>query len=196
METQTLSYTYDPNARTFTIMVDGKPRGGFIGNMAEKKFYESLESGSKIIITNYMTSEQYKKSLIRQFHAALATGGILNHKHDIIAGYGVEHTTDLTIDQLKELVEKYSTQSRSQRANDSARIRALRSDLLTVCQKMGVYVTNNDWTKVNDMFMKHTGKLLYDLNQEELVKARRQFNSLLDWYIKKENKLNDLSKLN
>jgi len=196
METKTITYVYDPTASMFAIIVNGSIRGGFAGVEAEKKFYEALESGSDIVIYNYMTSEDYKKALIRRFHAALAARGIMSHKGDIISAYGVGSTTELTIDQLKELLEKYSTQTREKRANDPARTRALRSDLLTICQKMNVYVTNNDWTKVNELFMKHTGKLLYDLTEEELVKARKQFNSILDWHIQKQKEIIKLSKLN
>jgi hypothetical protein len=196
METKTITYTYDPTMRTIYVIVDGKVRGGFSGSRAEKKFYEALESGADISISNYMKSEEYKKALIRRFHAALSARGVMSHKGDIISAYGVEHTTDLTIDQLKELLEKYSTQNREKRADDPARIRTLRSDLLTICQKMDIYATNDDWTKVNDFFMKYTGKLLYDLTEDELVKARKQFNSLLDWHTKKQNESNRLSKLN
>ncbi len=196
METKTITYTYDPTARMFAITVNGKLRGGFVGATSEKKFYEALESGADISISNYMKSEEYKKALIRRFHAALAARGVMSHKGDIISAYGVGHTTELSIDQLKELLVKYSTQTREKRADDPARIRALRSDLLTICQKMDIYATNDDWTKVNDFFMKHTGKLLYDLTEDELVKARKQFNSILDWHAKKQNELNKLSKLN
>ena len=196
METKTIKFTYDPTARMFAITVDGKLRGGFVGAVAETKFYQALESGADISISNIMKSEEYKKALIKRFHAALAAKGIMAHKADIISAYGVEHTTELTIDQLKELLEKYSTQSREKRASDPARVRALRSDLLTICQKMDVYATNDDWTKVNDFFMKHTGKMLFDLNEQELVKARKQFNSILDWHINKQNENRKLSKLN
>ena len=196
MKTKEVQITYDPQLRMLTFMQDGKPRGGFIGQNAEKQFYNLLEKDAEITIA--MNSEEYKKALIRRFHAAMATQGIMDYKESILAGYGVEHTTDLSIDQLKELVEKYSTgkASRDKRAQDNAHVRALRSDLLTICQKMDIYATNDDWTKVNAFFMKHTKKLLFDLTEEELVKHRRQFNSLLDWHIKQNSELNRLKQSN
>jgi hypothetical protein len=196
MKTKTISYTYDPQMRMLTILQDGKIRGGFIGSNAEKQFYNMLEKEAEINIV--MNSEEFKKSLIRRFHAAMATQGIMDHKESILAGYGVEHTTDLSIDQLKELVAHYSTgkQSRDKRADDPAQVRSLRSDLLTICQKMNIYATNDDWTRVNDFFMKHTKKLMFDLTEEELLKARKQFNSLLDWHRKQSNELNRLKQNN
>ncbi len=181
----TITYYYDPAARSLTLYSNGKTSGGFIGPLAERKFQELLLTGEQINITN-MTTEGEKKTLIRRFHACLANQGIMKHKADIISRFGVEHTTDLTTDQLKELVDEYS----GKRQVDNARTRVLRSDLLTLCNKMEIYVNNTDWSKVNEFFMKHTGKLLYQLDEAELIKARKQFNSILTWHINKTESIN------
>lgn len=184
MKTATISYTYDPEACQITILVDGKASGGFIGPVAERKFQGLLSSGALIALTN-MNSEQYKKLLIRQFHAALATQGIMEHKESILVGCGVEHTTELTIDQLKELVLQYSTGSRKERADAPATLRMLRSEILTILAKMNITCTGGDWTAVNEFCMKHAGKMIYQMDEVELRKARRQFNSIFDWWYKK-----------
>lgn len=185
MKTTTLTYTYDPTMRQLTIFIDGKARGGFFGPDAERQFNKLLLSGAEINITG-MNAEAFKKVLIRNFHAALATQGIMDHKESILSGYGVESTTELTIDQLKEVVAAYSTGPRHKRADDPADVRSLRSDILTVLNKLGIYTVNNDWHQVNEYCMKHAGKMLYQMNKEELVKARKQFNSILDWSDKKK----------
>jgi hypothetical protein len=195
MKTQTLTYSYDPTARSLTIYIDGKPRGGFLGASAERKFNELLTSGAEISITA-MNAEAFKKILIRNFHAALATQGIIDHKESIISGYGVESTTELNIDQLKELVAKYSTGSRSKRADDPADIRTLRSDILTVLNKLEIYVTGNNWDAVNSFCMDKTGKLLYQMSKDDLEKARKQFNSILDWNKKKTDEINRKKMMN
>ncbi len=189
MKTQTLTYSYDPTARSLTIFIDGKPRGGFFGATAERKFNELLTSGAEISITA-MNSEAFKKILIKNFHAAIAKQGIMAHKESIIAGYGVQSTTELNIDQLKELVAKYSTGERSKRADDPADIRTLRSDILTVLNKLNIYVTGNNWDAVNSFCMDKTGKLLYQMSKDDLEKARKQFNSILDWNKKKTDEIN------
>lgn len=189
MKTQTITYNYDPESRSLTILVDGKPRGGFIGPEGEKRFQDLLGTPDVEINIVAMTATEYKKVLIRNFHAALANQGIMDHKESILAGYGVESTTELTIDQLKEVVAAYSTGPRHKRADDPADVRSLRSDILTVLNKLGIYAINNDWHSVNEYCMKHAGKMLYQMNKEELLKARKQFNSILDWTEKKRGEI-------
>lgn len=193
MKTQTLTYTYDPTARALTMIVDGKPRGGFFGPMAESKFNKLLDTDAEIQFTNMDTDNQ-KKNLIRRFHASLAKQGIMDQKETILESYQVTSTLDLTTDQLRQLVDEFSGYSRQVDASASsaqgARIRSLRSDLLTLCNKMGVYINNTDWSAINQFFLKHTGKLLYQMNEQELVKARKQFNSIADWTEQKQELVN------
>ena len=194
MKTQQLSYSYDPQAQALTIFIDGKAAGGFRGPLAEKKYMELL--GVVPITITTMNSDQFKKTLIRQFHAAMAKQGIMQHKTDILAGYGVESTSDLTIDQLKELVDRYSTGDRAKRAEAPATLRGLRSDLLTILDRMGIRPTGGDWTAVNDFCLKHTGKMIYQMDEIELRKARRQFHSISDFMQTKIQSQVNNSKLN
>ena len=179
MKTKTITYNYDPDGRSLTILIDGKPRGGFMGPEAEKRFVELLDQDETINIVT-MNADDLKKTLIRRFHAALATQGIMEHKESIISPYGVESTTELTIDQLKELVASYSLDTRQQRANAPADIRTLRSDILTTLNKMGIYVVNNDWSSVNNYMMdkRIAGKMLWQLNKEELLALRKKLHSI------------------
>ena len=184
---KTITYSYDPTARSLTVIIDGKPAGGFIGPDAESRFNELLGTGANITITN-MATEAKRTALIRRFHAALAKQGIMGHKEEILSGYGVEHTSELSDGDLKELVERYSQfgEDESRKTKEvPAKVRSLRSDLLTVMNKLGVYVTNGDWGAVNNFCMKHAGKLLYQMDASELRKALRQFNAILDWSEKK-----------
>ena len=186
MKTQTLTYTYDPTARSLTMIVDGKPRGGFFGPTAETKLNKLLDTDAEIQFTN-MDTDNLKKTLIRRFHAALAHQGIMDHKETILSRYEFTSTLELSPDQLKELVDEFSGYSRQV---DNARIRNLRSELLTICNKMGVYVNNTDWSAVNRFFLAHTKKLMYQMDEQELVKARKQFNSILDWTEQKQELVN------
>ncbi len=183
MKIQTLTYTYDPTARSLTMIVDGKPRGGFWGPAAESKFNKLLDTDAEIQFTN-MDTENLKKTLIRRFHASLAKQGIMDQKEIILESCGVTSTLDLTTDKLQQLVDEFSGYSRQV---DNARIRNLRSELLTICNKMGIYVNNTDWSSVNRFFLAHTKKLMYQMDEQELVKARKQFNSILDWTEQKQD---------
>lgn len=139
-----------------------------------------------------MNQEQYRKHLIRCFHAALAKQGIIQHKEAILSRYDVDSTTKLSIEQLKSLVEEFS----ENRKFDTSRLRGLRSELLTILNRMGIYADNSDWAQVNNFCMKHAGKLLYQMSEDELVKARRQFRSILDWYEQKRRETDNLQKQN
>jgi hypothetical protein len=165
------------------MIVDGKPRGGFFGPTAESKFNKLLDTDAQIQFTN-MDTENLKKNLIRRFHASLAKQGIMDQKETILESCGVTSTLDLTTDKLQQLVDEFSGYSRQV---DNARIRNLRSELLTICNKMGVYVNNTDWSAVNRFFLAHTKKLMYQMDEQDLVKARKQFNSILDWTEQKKD---------
>jgi hypothetical protein len=175
-----------------TVYQDGRQISAFQGPYAQEKFNSLILQGVDITLTN-VNQEEYRKHLIRSFHAALAKQGIIQYKPDIVGRYAVESTTELTIEQLKELVEEFSD---GRRKFDDSRKRALRSELLVLLNKMGVYMTNGDWSLVNNFCMKHTGKLLYQMSEDELKKARAQFNSILDWYLKKQSETDHLKNLN
>lgn len=185
MKTQTITHTYDPNTQSLNTFVDGKLRGGFAGPIGERMFNRLLQEGAAVQITN-MNTEAVKKQLIRRFHASMAKQGLMEHKETILESYGVQSTLELTTDQLRELVAEYSP---SERKPDNARTRTLRSELLTLCNKLGVYINNTDWTEVNQFFVRHTGKLMYQMDEQELVKARKQFNAILDWSTNKKTEI-------
>jgi hypothetical protein len=193
MKTQTFTYAYDPTIRQLTIFIDGKARGGFFGPDAERQFNKLLDSGAEINITA-MNAEQFKKNLIRNFHAALASQGIMDHKQSILSGFGVESTSDLTIDQLKEAVATYSTGERKPvvpAKSDDPQVRAMRSEMLTICNKMGIYATNDDWSTVNRFFSdpRIAGKPLNRLSYEELTALVPKMRSILSKHLVKQREI-------
>jgi len=190
MKTKTLTYNYDPDSRQLTILLDGKPRGGFIGPEGEKRFLSLLDTDAQINITA-MTAEAFKKVLIRQFHAALAGGGIMDHKESILAGYGADSTSELTIDQLKEVVAIYSGRKPVKSVEVTPEVRAMRSELLTICNKMGIYVTNDDWSAVNHFFEspRIAGKKLNKLTLEEITALVPKMRSILTKYMKNQKEI-------
>ena len=187
MKTKTITYNYDPDSRSLTILVDGRPRGGFIGPEGEKRFLSLLDTDAQINITA-MTQEALKKALIRKFHAVLAKEGMMEHKEALLAGYGVESTTELTIDMLKQLIARIELI----RVNDDPRLRAMRSELLTICNKMNIYVTNDDWSSVNHFFEspRIAGKRLNKLTLEELTALVPKMRSILAKHIKAQAEIN------
>ncbi len=194
MKKDRYTYGYDAQANAVCIYENGEFKGYFTDSYADKLFKRLLTTDDNLTLTN-MVSNNYRNHLIRAFHACLARQGIMEHKADILSGYGVESTTELTNEQLQELIDKYSV-TREKTSTADAEVRRLRSDILVILNKMGIYATNNDWTAVNDFCLKHTKKMLFQMTVPELKKARRQFNAIADYVIKKKQENEVLAKNN
>jgi len=108
-------------------------------------------------------------------HRLLFKLGALDNKRDMLRGYGVESTTDLTDAQIDSLIARLKD-SLNKRAEAPADMRRWRSNVLTQLNKCGVYATNNDWTAVNRFMLspRICGKLLYELNVDELKKLYKK----------------------
>ena len=176
MKTETIKYTYDPGNRSIGIYVDGKHKGGFNGNSAERRFKELLEAGSEISITN-MDSEALQRRLVKQLRGLWIVQGIDKHRDAILEPYGVQSTSDLNIQQLNELIGRF-THSKHPPVNEQ--VRQLRHKALALLTRMGIYVTPGSWCAVNDYLMQPriAGKLLYEMNEEELMVLDRKLHSI------------------
>lgn len=194
MKKDRYTYGYDAQANAVCIYENGEFKGYFTDSYADKLFKRLLTTDDNLTLTN-MVSNNYRNHLIRAFHACLAKQGIMEHKESILSGYGVESTTELTNEQLQELIDRYSV-NREKTSTADVEVRRLRSDILVILNKMGIYATNNDWTVVNDFCLKHAKKMLFQMSVPELQKARRQFNAIADYVIKKRNENEVLAKNN
>lgn len=115
-------------------------------------------------------NDDLKKQKIRTFHTLLHRLGMMGYKHDIIAAYGVESTTELEIWELDELIDKLRSQEQYQRQELDAQLRHLRSTVLAILQRMGIYQDNGSWHRVN-AYLKDPricGKMLYQCSPDEL----------------------------
>lgn len=101
-------------------------------------------------------------------HKLLWRLGAINNKLDYLKEYNVTSTTDLTNDQLDHLIKRLNESVGKYKTNFE--IRQWRSTALSLLNKCGVYVTNNDWERVNRFMLdkRICGKLLYELNVNEL----------------------------
>jgi len=116
------------------------------------------------------------KDRITAFHSALHAANAREYKADMLAGYGVESTKDLTNDQLDELIERLNDMQRKRKGEVPKAVRRQRSVILTILNKMGIYADNGDWSRVNAFLMQPriAGKLLYEMNSDELLALARK----------------------
>lgn len=125
-----------------------------------------------------MTTTQ-RNQLYRKLHALLNELGISDSKEVLLSGYGVESTRRLSDHDLIDLVNRVNGM-KVQKAIPGDRLRQLRSEVLTILNEMGIYATNNDWTRINSFLMdkRIAGKLLYELTIDELVQLRPKLRSI------------------
>ncbi len=126
---------------------------------------------------NLTKSEAKRLFLLRKFYAMLRELKLNDQKEAILEGYGYESTRDLPIDLLEDAVNRLI----ELRDGSKAGTRALRSNILCILQKIGIYQNNNSWSRVNEYLLqpKIAGKLLFQMDDDELTALRIKLNSIL-----------------
>jgi len=170
-------WEYDPESERLSLFENDKPRGGFKGKCAARQLEDLLESGVEISITNRNNGMEKSKK-IQRLRAIWISQGIDNHRASILEGYGVSSTADLTVPQLDELIRNYSAEYHKPASEHT---RNLRSSILTLLTRLGVYTTQEDWASVNQFMMdkRIAGKLMYQCTDDELRILKRKLHSIL-----------------
>jgi hypothetical protein len=183
-----LKYIYDPDRPELVVYDGDKPMGGFIGEMAEKQFAKLLETDAHIEISNMYSKEKQRKQLTQKLMAIWTSLGINNIRKDIIKPYGVISTTELSIEQLTGLINAFSVQYRDE---PTASERKLRSQVMVLLTRYGVYESQDDWHKVNKFLMnpRIAGKLLFQMSETETQALIRKLHSMCDAQEKKKNEV-------
>ncbi|RME95478.1 MAG: hypothetical protein D6772_13075 [Bacteroidetes bacterium] len=121
------------------------------------------------------------KDRIKRLHAALAGAKMMPYKADMLASYGVESSKNLTVTQAEELIQRLNDMKPLDRTEAPKPVRRLRSTVLTLINSLGIYATNNDWTRVNQFLLnpRIAGKLLYQMNEEELKALARKLRGMI-----------------
>ena len=177
MKTKKLRYEFDPEADRLAIFDGDKNLGGFIGKGATREFLEALEKGAEVSITNRNNGMEKSKK-VQRLRAIWISQGIDNHRESILEGYGVSSTADLNVAQLDELIRQYSAEYHKPASEDT---RNLRSSILTLLTRLGVYNTSDDWAAVNQFLMdkRIAGKLMYQCTDDELRILKRKLHTII-----------------
>jgi hypothetical protein len=177
MKTKKLRYEFDPEADRLAIFDGDKNLGGFIGKGATREFLEALEKGAEVSITNRNNGMEKSKK-VQRLRAIWISQGIDNHRESILEGYGVSSTADLNVAQLDELIRQYSAEYHKPASEDT---RNLRSSILTLLTRLGVYNTSDDWAAVNQFLMdkRIAGKLMYQCTDDELRILKRKLHNII-----------------
>ena len=129
--------------------------------------------------------------LMRKFHALLNETDMVKFRQSIIEGYGVDRGRDLTDEDLQHAVNKLSEMKA---VEVDVKKRKLRSIVLSILQKLGIYQNNNDWAQVNGYLLqpKIAGKMLFELDVTEIDALIIKLNSILTKKEKKDIEINRL----
>lgn len=145
---------------------------------------------------NSLPNKQNRTGRIRRFHWLLQATGNMSRKSDMLSGYGVESTKDLKHEELEELIRYLESTIDSRDTPKS--IRKKRSLVLDLLNKLGIYSDNRDWSKVNAFLSlpRIAGKLLYEMNEEELTALQRKLHAILKKKIEQQQQTEFLSRNN
>lgn len=167
-------YEFDAEAQILNIKVNGRLQGGFMGSPAEREFSRLLETGANINFTDM--SDSIKKARVRRLRAIWINQGIDQFRESILEGYGVSSTADLNLEQLDELIDRYSNAPPA-----SEHIRRQRSSVMGLLTRLGVYKDDSDWQRVNNYLMdsRIAGKLLFQMSSDELNVLDHKLRSIL-----------------
>ena len=190
MNTKTINYKYDPVASVLTVYDGERAKGFFKGSYAEEEFLRLMSKGVDITFTDMNSTYNAEiAQKIRRIRAIWIKLGIDKFRDDILMeSYGLTSTTQCSMKQLDELISYYGSE---QKAPASPEVRALRSELLTLCNKMDLYVTNDDWSKVNAFFMdkRVAGMLLNKMSHEQLSALVPKVRSIQSKYAKRQREI-------
>ncbi|MEG1572807.1 MAG: hypothetical protein RR328_04565 [Bacteroidales bacterium] len=171
-------YNTETNMLTY-LSANNRPLYGLSGQLASQKFIQACKDGLMVTIENNDKNKKEnmeKKQLIRQFHAALAAKGLMDIKEDILASYGVDSSTKLNVEQLRQVVDKVNATDVRQN------LRKERSIVLLLLSKLGITGSKEEgWDRLNAYLCspKIAGKKLYEMNAEELRAVTVKLRSIL-----------------
>jgi hypothetical protein len=115
---------------------------------------------------------------IARIHILLKEAGVAQNKADILAGFGVKSTSDLTADQYQSLVEALIDLAKKKSPKTEA-IRKKRSSILRLCSEMRVW-DGVDWNRLNAYISQPrlAGKLLYECDVDELADLYKKIKAI------------------
>lgn len=121
----------------------------------------------------------------RYFHALLASLHMQQAKELLLESYGASSTTELTDNQLDELIAYLKTLDTEKTHSKEDLLKHWRHKCLRVMSKI---IDTSDWERVNTFMLdkRIAGKHLYELTIEELTNLHKKLNRIKDIYEQKD----------
>lgn len=121
------------------------------------------------------------KQRIRRIHGALSGAKLMQYKQDWLSNYGVSSTKELTAAQADDMIQRLNEIPKKQKENAAKAFRSARSACLVQINKLGIYMDNGDWSKVNEFLLQPriAGKLLFEMNLDELKALKNKLYAMV-----------------
>lgn len=121
-------------------------------------------------------------SKFRHINSLMSACRLIPNRTDILALWNVQCYDDLADEEIVELQAFIETAHRCKTTPAPDAIRRLRSQVLSVMTKIGMYTWPDDWVKVNRTLLQRRvcGKLLYMLDAPELQALVRKLRAIGD----------------
>jgi hypothetical protein len=120
--------------------------------------------------------------MIKRINTLMSACRLISNRPDILALWGVARADDLTDGELVECGRFMETAYRGKTTEAPEQIRRLRSQAMTLINRLGKYATPDDWTEVNRFLLqrKICGRLLYMLDAQDLGALIRKLRAIRD----------------
>lgn len=123
-----------------------------------------------------------RRAKIRRINTLISACKLTPNRPDLLQLWGAQEFEDLFDEELVEFGCFMEEAYRCRTTTPTDQVRRLRSQVLTHLNKLGKYVTANDWSVVNAYLLqkKICGRLLYMLSAEELQALVRKLRAIGD----------------
>lgn len=119
---------------------------------------------------------------IKRINTLMSACKLIPNRPDILALWGVARADDLSDAELLECGQFMEAAHRGKTTQAPEQVRRLRSQAMTLINRMGKYATPSDWSTVNRFLLqrKICGRLLYMLDASELRALVRKLRAIQD----------------
>lgn len=117
---------------------------------------------------------------VRRINTLMSACRLIPNRADILSLWNVQGYDEMTDIEILELQAFMEVAHRAKTTPAPAQIRRLRSQVLALMTKIGMYATPEDWTKVNRFLLQRRicGRLLYMLDAPELHALVRKLRAI------------------
>lgn len=119
---------------------------------------------------------------VRRINSLMSACRLIPNRTDLLGLWNVQSYDEMTDEELLQLQSFMEAAYRFKTTPASDAIRRLRSQVLSLLTKAGIYSTPDDWAKVNRYLLQRRicGRLLYMLDAQDLQALLRKLRAIGD----------------